>query len=83
MIQDETLFQLLDNKTFMSPVNRMIQDAMDSRPNNSLCLVRGQKMEETNRIQVRHLFAVEGLNMRQISKKLHISRKTVKKILRD
>jgi len=40
-------------------------------------------MEETNRIQVRHLFAVEGLNMRQISKKLHISRKTVKKILRD
>jgi len=38
-------------------------------------------MEETRRIQVRHLWEVEGLSMRQISKKLHISRKTVSKII--
>lgn len=38
-------------------------------------------MEETRRIQVRHLWEVEGLSMRQIAKKLHMSRKTVGKII--
>jgi len=38
-------------------------------------------MDETRRIQVRHLWEVEGLSMRQIAKKLHMSRKTVGKII--
>jgi transposase len=38
-------------------------------------------MDKTRRIQVRHLWEVEGLSVRQIAKKLHMSRKTVSQII--
>ena len=38
-------------------------------------------MDETRRIEVRRLFEVEGLTMRQISEKLRMGRKTVSRIL--
>ena len=38
-------------------------------------------MDETRRIQVRHFWEVEGLSMRQIAQKLHMSRKTVSQII--
>jgi len=40
-------------------------------------------MEAIRRIQVRYLWEVEGLSMRQVAKTLQMSRKTVRKILGD
>lgn len=40
-------------------------------------------MDETRRIEVRRLFEVEGLTMRQIAEKLRMGRKTVSRILAD
>lgn len=40
-------------------------------------------MDETEKIQVRHLREVEGLSLRQIAAKLHLSRKKVARLVRE
>lgn len=61
----------------------MIQDEMEIALEVFYAGRRGRDMEETEKIQVKHLWEVEGLSMRQIAARLSLSRKKVSRLVRE
>lgn len=61
----------------------MIQDEMGIALDVFYAGQRGREMEETEKIQVKHLWEVEALSMRQIAAKLNLSRKKISRLVRE